>query len=90
MPARRFVLLAIALAALALPLGSTGAQAAWCLHARVGWAVQEFCHFRSFEACDRERAAYGTTSFCTPSQYWSGPVDGAPRPHKARKRKHRR
>ncbi len=72
----------------ALGLTTSAADAyngGWCLNARAGFAVQEICRFATFEACDRERRLWGTTSFCVQSHYWV-PAFEQPR-RKIRKRR---
>jgi hypothetical protein len=84
---RPLLILGAAVAALALQPSTEVAayDGAWCLKARVGRAVSEICRFATFEACNRERQLYGTTSFCVQSQYWTAQTE--PRRRKIKKRK---
>ncbi|MBM3527182.1 MAG: hypothetical protein FJX62_03765 [Alphaproteobacteria bacterium] len=65
----------------------------WCMIANAGRDhVIERCHFRSFEACERERQFWGTAAFCNVSHRylpnWHGrgidPPRSATRKAKAR------
>jgi hypothetical protein len=54
----------------ALPADAAPYRGGWCLVANLGVGfVREDCSFRTFEACSRERLAFGSTAFCRVSGY---------------------
>ena len=75
-------------------LGGPLDRAPWCLRYDIGGGVvQENCRLPSFEACNYERAFWGSTAFCSPnpaySGYWSN--EDRPRPrHRKKQRRHYR
>lgn len=86
MSVRTLLVLGAALTALMLePPAAAASYGAWCLKARTGRSVAEICRFATFEACNRERHFYGTTSFCVQSQYRVPGIE--PQQRKIRKRK---
>lgn len=64
----------------------------WCVKANLGaGVVQDICHFSTFDACNRERLAWGNTAFCIQNSrflpYWNG-QPRRPVPHRGRHRRH--
>ncbi len=86
-------LIVLGLAAGLLALGGNPSQARyegpWCMKANAGFGhIIERCHFASFNACNHERAMWGSSAFCVQShRYLPNWGYGAEQPRRAAKRK---
>jgi hypothetical protein len=77
------------------PEPATAVEGPWCMRASAGKGhAVEICHFATFQACNHERALWGTTGHCVQNHrylpYWYGRgIDPPPRAA-LRKKKPRR
>lgn len=95
----KLALLGVVAAAIWFGIGSGNAsilggpldRAPWCLRYDIGGGVvQENCRLPNFEACNYERAFWGSTAFCSPNPAYSGYWSDEDRPRPRQRKKQRR